>query len=320
MTFHRLQVRFRLDDAAGGGVRGQRRALAGDRRRPRAVGADRAAGAARHDLRHVLERGDRAGRRHRPRARCAPPARRCWSCRSTSAARSATRSPAASTTRTARGCCSCWPRSASSRRWPSCSPAAVACATRRGLISSPPVTRTRSRCAAACSSSGSFVAPAARDNSGGRHAPAPPARRAAPATHGGTTGGSGRRRAAPAGGSAGLHVGRAVQRRERLRDRDDDRPSPPAPADLQLQPEVPRRSPAGATVTFSGDFVDPSARAVGAPRSARPEIRSPPRRGHQQVISFSRRPASTPTSAVSTGRPTAAPAWSASSGCNDSST
>ena len=32
MTFHRLQVRFRLDDVAGGGVRGQRRALAGDRR------------------------------------------------------------------------------------------------------------------------------------------------------------------------------------------------------------------------------------------------------------------------------------------------
>ena len=106
-------------DAAGGGVRGQRRALAGDRGRPRAVGAHRPAGAARHDLRHVLERGDRAGRgdgtgvaaRDRPGAADHGDQRR--------RARSATRSPAGSTTRTARGCCSCSPRSASSRRSPS---------------------------------------------------------------------------------------------------------------------------------------------------------------------------------------------------------
>ena len=64
--------------------------------------ADRAAGAARHDVRDVLERGDRARSPPPSPRRCAPPARRCWSCRSTWAARSATRSPAGSTTRAAR--------------------------------------------------------------------------------------------------------------------------------------------------------------------------------------------------------------------------
>src|SRR5205823_1844545 len=49
----------------GGHVRGQRRALAGDRALADARHADRASGVARNDVRHVLERRDRVDRRRR---------------------------------------------------------------------------------------------------------------------------------------------------------------------------------------------------------------------------------------------------------------